>query len=165
MGKSTEPPHDVAMHVRITLIGRRPKAMQRDRALLVGKMLGMLQRQQEKHPHFRLDRADELGGERAAGVEAGERVGGEHMRRAAKHVARYLVAQQHQRQRADGVAKPIVVTPRGGFPMQIEAGNAAARVEFRILGVPESRARLAPEADDLRGRRQAVGHVRLLIGD
>ena len=74
--------------------------------------------------------------QRLPGEVTRQRIGREHMRRAAKTVARELVEQDHQRQRAFGMIDPVVkLAPRRG-EMQFAEPVVEAGVEFGILAEP-----------------------------
>ena len=71
--------------------------------------------------------------QRLPGKVARQRIGREHMGSAAKTVARELVEQDHQRQRAFGMVDPVVELAPCRGKMQIAEPVVKAGVEFGIL--------------------------------
>src|SRR5690606_570853 len=77
---------------------------------------------------------------------------GEGVAAAAEDVARDLVQQQHQRQRAVSIAHPVVVFAAGGGEVRILPASAAFGVERLAAAEPLGHAGLAPERQQrLRG--------------
>lgn len=77
------------------------------------------------------------------------------MRRAAEGVARKLVGQDQQRQRAVRRLDPVVVSARGDGHMQVEKAVMECGVEDRVLFEPAVGGR-PPERHDIVGRAVAV---------
>jgi len=129
-----------------------------DAAVLVGEDFRMLERQEEEHPQRRIDAMVVAGGDRARRVRPRQRVGRERMAAVAEHVARDLVEQQHQRERAVGVIEQrLVLAPRRG-EMRVEEAVAQRGVEGGVLGEPFRRTGVVPKGDDVVGRCHAVQH-------
>ena len=101
--------------------------------LLVGQLLGMHEGQIEEDPQLLVDRFVHAGLERALRKTERQRVGRIHMRRAAKAVARELVEQDHQRQRAIRLLHPVVEFASSGREMQVMKavdGNSRSKPSF-----------------------------------
>ena len=90
-----------------------------------------------------------------------QRIGREHVRRAAKAVARELVEQDHQRQRAFGMVDPVVELAPRRRKMQLAEPVVEAGVECGVLREPGILSGIAPEFDDFRRARIQFGHVTL----
>src|SRR5688572_3839713 len=109
----------------------------------------MLERHGEENPQRRIDLMVEAALDRACGVVARQRIGGVGMAAAAKHVARDLVEQNRQRQRALRRSHPVLEFAACGAVVRRQPLLAAARVEFLIAREPALVAGLLPEGEDV----------------
>jgi len=120
----------------------------------------MLERQVEERPQICRDALVVAIGDGKPRMVAGQRIGREHVRSAAKAVARKLVEQDHQRQCAIGRAIPVVELSPRCAPMQVRMALAELRVETVVLAEPRLLASRTPEPSDL-GDRGKVGRIDL----
>ncbi len=119
------------------------------------QILGMGERQVEELRDLVLNRAIVPGPDGGIRNEPRMSVGRIHTRRAAKRIARKLIEQNNERQRAVGIRSPIgEFAPRGRLVRRKEA-LAEALVEGVVLCEPVSRTGRAPERDD---RARLVGN-------
>src|SRR5690606_31193834 len=86
-----------------------------------------------------------------------QRIGGVHVPGAAERVARKLVQQDQQRQRAGRAAFPVIEFTPGGSHVQVQETFAECLVEGRVLAEPALGTRFAPEPDH--GVRVVMGLV------
>ena len=92
MGKPSEPSDDVGVNFRPFQTFRIAGGfVEGNAALLVGKILGMLERKIEEIPHFFRHLAEKAANDCASGYGARQRVGSTCPRVTAKHVARDLI--------------------------------------------------------------------------
>ncbi len=85
----------------------------------------------------------------ALGCREGEGIGGEGVGRAAVEVARELVEQDQERQRALGGLAPAGQVAAGGLHVQRLEAVPDRLVEGVVLGEPFLGASLDPEGDDI----------------
>src|SRR6185503_16033152 len=158
--KAAEATDDVGMNVRpFEAVGVARGLIAQEPALLVDQTLGMLERQIEETAHLGIG-AVEAVEDGAARQRARLRVGGEGALVAAEHVARKLVEQDQQRQRAFGAVFPRRQLAGGGGLMQRQEAPADFVVERRILLAPALRSDIAPERHDLGGLGCGLVHGR-----
>src|SRR5450830_70386 len=117
-------------------------------ALLVLHVFRMLKRQIAKRTQYRLDQLIQPGVYHAPRIQTRQRVRGEHMRRAAKRVARELIEQNQQGQRAMRRGQPALQLTPSRLQVGGVEGVAKRGVERSILGEPTLGAGLLPEVDD-----------------
>ncbi len=108
----------------------------------------MAERQVEKALQLRLDIAIKAGVNRLCGNFARELIGCVHSRSVAEGVARKLIQQQHERQRARACLKPMAKPAARSGVVQVEEAVVEALVEFDIFCEPEVRSGLAPKIDN-----------------
>ena len=110
--------------------------MQFQRQALVIGVFGMLKRQVTKPAQGRFNLLIQLRLNHLPGVKPRQRVGGEHVRSATEAIARVLVQQQQQRQRAFWVCGPRLKLTPGGLKVRGVEGLTKALVEGLVLGKP-----------------------------
>src|SRR3546814_9268404 len=98
-----------------------------------------------------LDLRVEAGVDRARGVAPRQRVGGVGVAAATEAVARELVEQQEQRQRAVGAVHPGFQLAPGGGPVGVDELCTEARVEGVVAREPFAGAGVAQEGEDGEG--------------
>src|SRR5215472_3125433 len=172
--KAAEPLDDLDIGASVTAQRTATVALalraveQSHRAALVGEVLAMVKRHVEKPPPRLGNQPVEPAGERPVGGGTRDRVGGVGARLVAKDVARDLVEQQHQGERALGQRFPRPqLAGRTGFVIG-EKSRAQGGVEFRSALEPDV---AVPLADGVAGwpepgiekrlrplRKIAVGH-------
>jgi hypothetical protein len=99
----------------------------------------------------RLDRLVVAERDRGVGDPARHRVGLVHARGAAEGVARKLVEEEDQRQRAGGAAEPAGAFAARCGAMRGDEAFSEFCVERRVLREPQFWAGLAPKGDDVLG--------------
>lgn len=148
MGETSKSADDVPMPFGMGEPGLPQSSIEQDRKVLVDEVLGMGKGQAEEQPQVSIDRLHIPRCLRQAGDMSGQGVRCVHVRGATKGVARKLVEQDQQRQRALGGIQPSVAFTANHRPMQVEKTLAKASVERWVLGEPLIGARLPPEPDD-----------------
>ena len=123
-------------------------ATELDGAFLVGQIFGVPERQIEESLQLRGDDAVVACVDRGIGELARRRVGRVHARRAAKGIARELVEQNHECERAGGRRVPAVELAARGRLVQWQEALAKAPIERVVLGEPERGTRTLPERND-----------------
>ena len=159
MRKAAEADDDIAMVLGPAVIGfaLHPGLEQFDLAVLVGEVLRMLEGQVEEPPDVALNLQVVPGLQRLPGDHPCQGIGGEGMARAAEGVARKLVQQDQQGQRALRRLRPVIQRPPGsGMVCDLES-LAEQGVESLVFGEPFRGAGLFPEGDDV-GRRYVCVH-------
>ena len=155
MGESPEARDDVAMLDRVGIIGRarHGRLEEAHRKLLILKTLGMHEgKVEEGAPR---DGADKI---EAAAQSLGRdkpriRIAGEGARVAAKEIARKLVENEEEGERAVGARAPMFKKARRRRGVMGAEASRDIRVEGRSAAEPFPRSRLdEPEADDSAGR-------------
>lgn len=126
---------------------------------LVGEVLGMLQRQIEEAADVALDLQVVPGLQRPPGDRPRQRIGGEGVACAPEHIARKLVQQDQQGQRAFRRLRPGIQFAPRGCEMRVPETAPEAGVEGVIPGEPLRGTGVFPEGDDV-GRRYVCAHDR-----
>ncbi len=129
---------------------------ERDRALLVGRIFGVRERQIEEAAQLRRHRPVVLALDRAVGNVHRHGVGPVGAPGAAEHVARELVEEQAQRQRAFRHELPLVEVAARRRLVGEEEALPAGLVEGVVLGKPLVRPGGAPERQHLLDRGVAL---------
>ena len=111
----------------------------------------MGERQVEEHPHILLHRLVMTKRQSPAAIMQCQRVGGIHMPGVTERIARILVEQDEERQRAFGLVDPAFPLAAGGGPVEVGEGFAECAVEGLVLAEPFVGPRLAPETGDGEG--------------
>src|SRR5690348_5070357 len=108
MGKPAEFLNNGAVFYRVAqLLGITQRFVQAHGAVMVDWRFRMHERQIDKLPRRRLGRLVEAARQRAIGGGTRQRIGREGARSAAKHVARKLIEQKHERERTLGTVLPV----------------------------------------------------------
>ena len=124
---------------------------------LISEVLRMLQRQIEESPDVALYLQVVPGLQRLPGDHPSQGIGGEGMARTAECVARKLVKQDQQGQRALRRRGPGIQRPPGSSMVPRLEPLAEQGVESLVPGEPLRRSGLFPEGDDV-GRRYVCVH-------
>ena len=149
MREAAETTDHVAMRFGVFHVVRVAKGgAQGNAAVLVGDVFGMFERQVEEHAQRGVDLGIEADVERAARVLACERVGGEGVRAVAEDVARYLIEQQDQRERAVGGGKQVFVFAACGGVVIVEKAGAQLDVEGSVFCEPFRGTGITPDVDN-----------------
>jgi hypothetical protein len=161
--EAAETADDIGMQFRpFDTVGIARGLEQSHRALLIGEVFRVLERQIEEAAHVG-DGAVEAVKNGAAGNFARQRVGGEGALVTAEHVARKLVEQNEQRQRAFGIPLPCDELAGGGVFVELEKAAVDFLIERRIFLEPAFRPDRAPEGDDFGGIRLITARHRKLV--
>src|SRR5262249_41705928 len=131
----------------LEVLGVAQSAKQRAAALLIGELFGMLKRQEEELSFILGQVAVEAAGQRAIGYGEGQRVGGIAARVTPKHVARKLIEDDDQRQRAVACGFPIGKLACRRCFVGAEKAPTDFGVERIVLGEPLVLACGAPESE------------------
>ncbi|MNV15269.1 hypothetical protein D3C71_1059870 [compost metagenome] len=115
------------------------------RALLVLRVLGMLEWQVDESAQLRGQFPVQAFLDGAHGVVPGQPIGRVRVRGATEAVARELVQQHLQRQGAVGRLQPLLATATGGQPMQVFKALAELRIKGVVAREPTFWPRAAPE--------------------
>lgn len=107
-----------------------------DLAVLVREILRMLERQVEKPADVALDLQVVPGLQRPIGDHPRQRIGGEGVARAPEHIARILVEQDQQGQRAFRRLRPVIQFAPRGCEMRVPETAPEAGVKGLIPGEP-----------------------------
>ncbi len=168
MGKAPEAADDLAMLTSVGEEGLAESVVQRYRAILVGKVLGMGERQVEEQPQRVPDLAVEALSQSPLRPAPRLGVAGVHARGSTEGVARVLVEQQQQAEMVLGFIGSRAQRVGAGKLVEVGEALAEAPVEIGVPGEPEGRAGIAPETDHFRqrgraGRKQkrCMGHLRI----
>ncbi len=159
MRKAAEAGDDVVVVLGPAIVGfaLHPGLEQFDLPGLIGAVLRMLQRQIEEPPDVALNLQVVPGLQRPLCKMPRQRIRREGMARAAEGVARKLVQQDQQGQRALRRLRPVIQRPPGsGMVCDLES-LAEQGVESLVFGEPFRGAGLFPEGDDV-GRRYVCVH-------
>lgn len=113
-----------------------PGLEQFDLPVLIHQILRMLERQVEEPADVALDLQVMPGLQRAKSEHPRQRIGGEGMARAPEHIARKLVEQDQQGQRALRSLRPGIQFSPGGGEMRVPEAAPETGVESVILGEP-----------------------------
>ncbi len=168
MGKAPEAADDLAMLTSVGEEGLAESVVQRYRAILVGKVLGMGERQVEEQPQRVPDLAVEALSQSPLRPAPRLGVAGVHAQGSTEGVARVLVEQQQQAEMVLGFTGSRAQRVGAGKLVEMGEALAEAPVEIGVPGEPEGRAGIAPETDHFRqrgraGRKQkrCMGHLRI----
>ncbi|TPW00964.1 MAG: hypothetical protein FD125_2847 [bacterium] len=162
MREAAKPDDDRMMMLgpAVVRLAVHPGLEQFELPVLIGAILRMLERQVEEPADISIGPQVVPGLQGASGEQPRQRIRREGMARAPEHVARILVQQHQQGERALGCFRPVIeVAPRGG-EMRVPETAPETGVKGVILGEPFAGTGLFPEGDD-GGRRYVCAHDRI----
>jgi hypothetical protein len=141
MGKPSEARDHLPMPQRVVRKARklgfvRPLGEEKRALILIGKILAVFERKIEEGAGDWRYIPVEAAGNRFAGRRQGEGVGPEGGRRTAKHVARKLIDENHEREAAQRTLAPFVELTPEGRAIKGEKPGEDFRVEGRIPREP-----------------------------
>src|SRR5579859_922586 len=153
MGKSPKSSNNVSMLCGVTqLLGVTQSFIQAHAAVLVDQRFRMHEGQIEKRPHCRVCRSIKTARQCAISGGAPLHISREGARAVTKHVARKLIKQKHQRERALYAFFPGCKLAICGCLVALEKPRSDGLVETFIPREPFIGSGTTPESDDLRGR-------------
>jgi hypothetical protein len=151
-----EPPeflNDVTVLPRVAQLLRIIELLEQSyTAILIEQRLGMHERQIEEVPHRQIHRPIEAARECAVGHGAGHRIRRKRARIVAKHVARKLIEQEHERKGALPAVKPGREPASRRILVHGKESGSNAEVERAIEREPFVRPGFAPESHNFSGR-------------
>src|SRR5450631_3385187 len=136
-------------------VGVADRLVKRKAALLIGEVFRVFEWQIKEAAQLGWHLAIEAAHQGAGGNCPRQWIADEGARLPAEHVARELIEQNEQRQRAFRVGFPSGEFAGGGSFVNFKEAAANVVVESGVLLEPAFRPRLAPERDHIGGRRQS----------